>query len=314
MLRDTLPAKRPWLPIIAFLSIAALVAHATPVGASQPVPAPPPVPLATSLVKTGLFQISGGGANTLVRLSAAGLILVDGKSPGNYGALMSKIKTISKFIDLPVQVVIVTNHNDDRCGTNANFIAAGIPIIGQENVKSNLAGDHRVDGALPLPTITYAHEYELRFGGVEVRLLHYGNAHSNDDTVVYFPNLKVVAVGDLVTPNTPIPDFAGGGSLVDWGSVLAQILKLDFDVVVPSTGPVVTRDELVAFKTKIDILVSRARRLVESGVRKDQLLARLDANDFGWQFNLTRSHLDRFFTQLSESLGDGAQKTEFAPK
>ena len=65
------------------------------------------------------------------------------------------------------------------------------------------------------------------------------------------------------------------------GPVLAQILKLDFDVMVPSTAPVITRDDLVAFKTKIDILVSRARKLVESGVRKDQLLAQLDTDDFG---------------------------------
>ena len=84
------------------------------------------------------------------------------------------------------------------------------------------------------------------------------------------------------------------------GPVLAQILKLDFDVVVPSTAPVITRDDLVAFKTKIDILVSRSRKLVESGVRKDQLLAQLDTDDFGWRFSFTASGLDRFYVELSE--------------
>ena len=84
------------------------------------------------------------------------------------------------------------------------------------------------------------------------------------------------------------------------GPALAQILKLDFDDVVPSTVPVITRDDLVAFKTKIDILVSRARRLVESGVRKDQLLARLATDDFGWRFSFTASGLDRFYAELSE--------------
>ena len=95
-------------------------------------------------------------------------------------------------------------------------------------------------------------------------------------------------------------NFSKGGSPVGRGPVLEQILKLDFDVVVPSTAPVITRDDLVAFKTKIDILVSRARRLVESGVRKDQLLAQLDTDDFGWRFSFTASGLDRFYAELSE--------------
>jgi len=316
MLRNMLSAQRPWPRIIVLLSIMAAFAHGMPIAKAQSAPASAPVTLTTTLVKTGLFLITGGGANTLVRLSAAGLILVDGKLPSNYGALISKVKTISKFIDLPVQVVIVTNHNEDRDGTNAKFIAAGIPIIGQENVKTNLSAVRHADGRLPPPTITYAHDYTLRLGGVEARLVHYGNAYSDDDTVVYFPNLKVIAVGNLVTPNTPSPDFLAGGSLADWGPVLAQILKLDFDVVVPSTGPVMARDDLVAFKTKIDILVARARRLVASGVGKDQLLARLDPEDFGWRFSFNEREVDRLYAQLSEStlVSDHPSEKHVLPK
>ncbi len=38
-----------------------------------------------------------------------------------------------------------------------------------------------------------------------------------------------------------------------------RILKLDFDVVVPGTGPTVTRADLEAFKSKIGTLVPRNR-------------------------------------------------------
>ena len=299
MSKNMLLAMGSWPRIIVLLSIVAALAHATPIAKAQRAPAAAPVTLTTTLVKTGLFLISGGGANTLVRLSPAGLILVDGKLSDNYTPLIKKVKNISKFIDLPIQVVIVTNHNKDRCGTNTNFITARIPIIGQGNVTTNLSADHGADGKLSPPTITYARDYTLRLGGVEARLAHYGNAYSDDDTVVYFPNLKVVAVGDLFTPDTPVPDFSGGGSLLGWGPVLAQILKLDFDVAVPSKGPIVSRDDIIAFKTKIDILVARARRLIENGVHKDQLLAQLDAEDLGWRFRLTGENLDRFYAQLS---------------
>ena len=131
-----------------------------------------------------------------------------------------------------------------------------------------------------------------------MQLFHFGNAHTNGDTVVYFPNLKVVAVGDLFAA-TPNPDFSAGGSLVGWGPVLAQILKLDFDVVVPGTGPPVTRADLEAFKTKIDTLVSRATGLVKKGVPKDQLMAQLKTDDLGWQLSFTGNQLDRFYSELS---------------
>jgi hypothetical protein len=99
----------------------------------------------------------------------------------------------------------------------------------------------------------------------------------------------------------PAPDFAAGGSLVGWGPVLAQILKLDFDVVVPATGPVVTRADLEAFKTRIDTMVSRATGLVRQGVPKNQLMAQLKTDDPGWQLDLTGEQLDIFYAELSQA-------------
>src|SRR5215472_17831389 len=95
--------------------------------------------LTLQLVKTGLFLISGGGANSLLRLSANGEILVDGKHPENHAALMSQVRKISRITDMPVRVVILTNHHEDRSGTNAKFLAAGAQIIAQENVATSLA-------------------------------------------------------------------------------------------------------------------------------------------------------------------------------
>jgi glyoxylase-like metal-dependent hydrolase (beta-lactamase superfamily II) len=141
----------------------------------------------------------------------------------------------------------------------------------------------------------------LQLGGVEARLLHFGSARTSGDTVVYFPNLKVVAVGDLFSSTGPNPDFAAGGSLVGWGPVLAQVLKLDFDIVAPGTGPTVTRGELEAFKTKIDAVVYRASGLVTRGVPKDQLMAQLKTDDIGWQLNFTGDQLDRFYAELSRA-------------
>jgi hypothetical protein len=118
--------------------------------------------------------------------------------------------------------------------------------------------------------------------------------------VVYFPNLKVVAVGDLYA-STPDPDYAAGGSMVGWGPVLAQILKLDFDVVVPGRGAIVTRADLEGFKTKIDTLVIRATALVRKGTPKSHLMAALKTDDLGWRLSFTGDRLDHFYTELARS-------------
>jgi glyoxylase-like metal-dependent hydrolase (beta-lactamase superfamily II) len=253
--------------------------------------------LTVQLVKTGLYVISGQGSNSVLRLSANGLILVDGKLPGNYDALRARAKKIS---DQPIRALILTGCDESSTGTNAKFAENGSHIVVQENAKQNLASCNLAGDKLTPSLIIYGSEYQIHMGGIEAQLMHFGNAYSSSDTVVYFPNLKVVAVGDLFSAK-PAPDFAAGGSLVGWGSVLAQILKLDFDVAIPSTGPAITRADLEAFKTKIDTMVARATGLVKQGVPKDQLMAQLKTSDLGWQLSFSGDQLDGFYAELSRT-------------
>lgn len=257
--------------------------------------------LAASLVKTGLYMFSGG-SNSLLRLSANGLIVVDGQSSGNYEALRKQIDRIS---DQPIRLLINTDHFPEHTASNANFIAGGTQVLAQENVAKNLGNLGSAGDGIAPPTRSYDRDFTLSLGGIEVRVMHFGNARTDGDSVVYFPNLKVVAVGDLFAA-TPSPDFSSGGSLVGWGPVLAEILKLDFDVVVPGSGPTVRRADLAAFKTKIDTLVARAAGLVKMGVPKDQLMAHLETEDLGWKFAFTDAQVDSFYSELSEMNRSGA--------
>jgi glyoxylase-like metal-dependent hydrolase (beta-lactamase superfamily II) len=307
MFRKTLPIFWPCVIALLVMAVAVVVSAQTQQEKESPGKGSGDVILTSQLVKTGLYLISGGGGNSLLRLSANGLILVGGKLPDNYRALMSQVRRISRISDMSIRVLIVTDHHEDHTGNNAQFLAAGAQIIAQDNVKYNLTTYNPSSGKITPPTFTYNHDYTLRLGGVEVQLMHFGNAHTSGDTVVYFPNLKVVAVGDLFTPHTPDPDFSGGGSLVGWGPVLAQVLNLDFDVVVPSTGPPVTRADLETFKSKIETLVSRAAGLVKNGVTKDQLMAQLKTDDLGWRLSFTDDQLDGFYVELAKTKSDVAR-------
>lgn len=204
-------------------------------------------------------MITGGGSNTLMRLSASGTIVVDAKLPGQYRPLMSQMRRINKLSDLPTRVLIVTDHHEQHTGNLPQFVAAGVAVLVQEKGVPRLP-------ALPAPTasaaraagpvVTYDKDYRLRMGGVEVQVFHYGSGHTDNDAVVYFPDLKVVALGDLMSTETPTPDLAAGGSVAGWRAALEQVLKLDFDVVVPGNGPLATRADLLAFKSKLDELAA----------------------------------------------------------
>jgi cyclase len=301
MFSKTFPANRR--RVIGLLAMTVAVATAAQDAQETEPPSKPAgaVTLSADVVKTGLYVIKGGGGNTLMRFSAGGLILVDGKSPGNYRALMSQIRKLNKLGDLPVRVLVVTDHHESHSGNNGQFLAAGVPIVAQENARNRLPAYPSAGDKPPIPIVTYDRDYTIRLGGIDAQLMHFGNAHTDGDTVVCFTNLKVVAVGDLFTPDTPDADFSGGGSLLNWGPVLAQVLKLDFDVVVPSTGPTVTRADLEAFKVKSDTLAARAIALVRQGVAKDQLMAQLKTDDLGWRFSFTGDQLDRFYAELSQA-------------
>lgn len=253
-----------------------------------------PGAMQASQIKNGIYMISGGGSNTVVRLTGGGPIVVDGKSSGQYATLRKKIRRIS---EAPMRMLITTGHENDRTGNNAQFIASGVEVVAHENAKQNLIAEHRSDGESALPTSTYKNGFIEQVGSIQVRVMHFGNAHTNGDTVVYFPDLKVVAIGDLYAA-TPDPDYANGGSLVGWSQVLAQILKLDFEIAVPGSGPTIHRSELQALKQKIDKLVADAGEMVRGGVPKNQLMAHLETDDLGWRFGFTNDQVDRFYAEL----------------
>ena len=281
------------------VALARAVSAATP---DAPVPAasaPPGPRLDAELVRTGLYLIRGGGGNSLLRLSANGMILVDAKLPGTYRALMSQVRRISKLSDMPVRVLVLTNHHEEHAGDSAQFLAAGTAIVAQREALANLSLPESQAAVGRAAVVAFDGERTLRMGGVEVQLKHFGPARTSGDTVVYFPDLKIVALGDLFATEAPEPDFAAGGSLVGWRGVLAQVLELDFDRVVPGSGPVVSRDDLVTFAAKVDALASRAIALVKAGVAKDALMSRLRTGDLGWQLHFSGPALDSFLAELS---------------
>ena len=238
-------------------------------------------------LKPNLYMITGGGANTLVRVTPDGLILVDTKNPATadndtYGRMMEEIRSVS---NLPVKYVFNTHHHPDHVGNNQKFIDDGATVIALDALKADMASDARTKDIPGRPTQTFAKDYVLRFGGAVVEAHSYGRGHTGDDTMVYFPDLKVVMVSDQVTDNTPIVDFANGGSAVEWNRSLDGVLKLDFDMAIPGRGEPKTKAEIQAYRDKFATLVTRASDAIKAGATRDTLAMQVKTDDLGWMFN-----------------------------
>lgn len=236
------------------------------------------------LLKPSLYMVTGGGANTLIRVTPEGLIVVDTKNPGdeNFNRLMEEIRSVS---NLPVRYVINTQHHPDHVGTNQKFIDAGATVLALDALKTHMASDPRTKAIPGLPTQTFAKDYTLKFGGAEVRLYSFGRGHSGGDTIVFFPDSRVVMVSDQMTDNAPIVDFANGGSAVGWAPILDGVLKLDFEMAIPGRGEPKTRADVEAYRSKFASVVTRASDAIKAGATRETLASQVRTDDLGWTFN-----------------------------
>jgi glyoxylase-like metal-dependent hydrolase (beta-lactamase superfamily II) len=267
---------------------------------------PPPAPPAIKQVKPGLYMVTGLGGNSTVRVTNDGLIVVDTKNLGdaNYMALMEQIKTVSSA---PVKYVFITHHHQDHSGNIGPFIQAGATVIAHDNLNKNLDTYAPPQGKPAKASNTYKDDREVKVGAASAKAYHFGRGHTSGDTFVYFPDLKVVATGDMFVAQAPNADYPFGGSVVEWVKSLDKLLKLDFDTAIPGHGnDPMTKADVQAFRDKMNTLLTRAQQAVKSGTPKEQLLAAIKTDDIGWNVTTQQwsqpARLDPFYAELQASV------------
>jgi glyoxylase-like metal-dependent hydrolase (beta-lactamase superfamily II) len=257
-------------------------------------------------LKPGLYLVMGAGGNTSVRVTNEGLIVGDTKNLGEpfFNALMEQIKTVSQQ---PVKFAVITHHHQDHSGNIALFNAAGAQTVAHENLKKNVETYAPAQGKVAPPSVTYSRDYTIRMGGTEARVYHFEPAHTSGDSILHYPDLRVVQCGDVVVGGAPNVDFPFGGSAVNWVKTLDAIDKLDWDTLIPGHSapggsPTMTRADFAAYKQKWNTLVSRFIDEVKKGTPKDQLLAAIKTDDIGWNVNTQQwqqaARLDPLYAEL----------------
>jgi len=261
----------------------------------------PPGPLRTERVKGDLYMVSGEGGNVALYATSEGVVLVDDMFDRNHADILAQMKSVT---DRPVRYVINTHQHDDHAGGDFKMLPIA-EVIAHRNVRANLANLKRpyyedTPGTpIGLPRVTFSKELAVHLGGKEVQAHYFGRGHTSGDAVIYFPEVKTIHTGDLFLafraggrggapararpPGVPIyVDYVQGGSFLDWSTTMDEMLKLDFDTVIPGHGPVSTKADLAKFRADLETMRNRLAGLVKAGQSKAEI-AKILEDDYGWR-------------------------------
>ncbi len=155
--------------------------------------------------------------------------------------------------------MINTHYHGDHSGGNVKMQAQNVQVVASERARRKMVETNQ-PGA---PNVTLDNSVKLYLGGKRVEVYHFGRAHTDGDIVAYFPDHRVVSMGDMFTVGEGLPplvDYPGGGSTREWPRSIEGALALDFDTAIPGHGKPTTKDDLRKYRDSLTTLGRRVHR------------------------------------------------------
>lgn len=246
--------------------------------------APAAAKLTVNKVKDDLYELEGDGGNVAVYITNEGVILIDDKFDRDHENIVDAVKGVTSE---PIKYVINTHYHQDHSGGNAKFLPTA-EIISTAMARTNIV-EHKQQGNVQPPAvsparITFTTEADVNLGGKEVRAIYMGRGHTNGDAVIYFPALRVIHTGDLMAGASPLIDYNGGGSVVEWTKTLDNAMKLDFDTVIPGHGPITNKAGLKTYRDNVEKMRNSVSALIKEG-KSQADVAKFMETDYKWAAN-----------------------------
>ena len=217
------------------------------------------------------------GGNVSVFITDTGVTLVDAKLAGWGQAMLDKIKTVT---NKPVTRIINTHTHGDHTG-NDSFFGPNVEIVAHENTKTNMAKMDAFKGekAIYLPKKTYQDKMTLDSGKNQIDLYYFGPGHTNGDTWVVFPALRILQAGDMVAwKDAPLCDRNNGGSCVAFPKTLAAVVAgvKNVDTVISGHMGMITMKDVQEYQHYMTDLVAGAQAAMKAGKTVDDAAAGLN--------------------------------------
>jgi glyoxylase-like metal-dependent hydrolase (beta-lactamase superfamily II) len=242
----------------------------------------PTTPLSVERIRDGIYMAKGGvGANTGFFIGSQGVLAIDSKMTAD--ASKQVVAEIAKLTPLPVVTMVLT-HSDLDHVNGLNGFPQGMKIIAHEQTKADMAKAFAEPSLQPLqaflPNQTFTDKLVLDFGGETIQLLHFGPAHTSGDVVVYFPKEKVAFIGDLAfIGRDPLIHLQKGGTSFGLVKNLAEILKLDADVLISGHSDPLNKSQIDELMKSIEDKQAKVKALAAEGKSLAEVKAAFNIKD-----------------------------------
>ena len=261
------------------LPSAAQVRTADPAKRGVPLSAfPRMVPLAENIYGYEEIRQPGFTTVSLVVVGANGVLIADGQ--GSPKATQTMLDEIRKVTPRPVKWYIVgSDHGDHTAGNSV--LPADITYVIHPNalnqMRRDAANPNRQPGAPPVivpPSAMSGDTATIDVGGIEVRALFLGRAHTGGDLMVHLPAQKILFMSEAYL-NRVFPAMRSAYP-TEWIGVIDKALAMDITRYVPGHGfieePAVSREELVAFREALRAVIAEVTRLHRAGLSADEAI------------------------------------------
>src|SRR5258708_38397561 len=301
-----LTAIRSTFAILAVFAIMSVCANAQAPDFSK-------VQIKTNKISNNFYTLDGSGGTIGVLAGPDGVFMVDSQ----FAPLSDKIAAAVKQItDKPIRFMVNTHVHGDHTGGDENFGKLGVTIIARDELRFRLAHPNPGANGQPgtptapvgLPTITYRGQLTMHMNGEDVQLFAVPFAHTDGDTLVYFPAEDVLMTGDYFrSVGYPNMDLANGGSM------RGMLDGLGFTIgkcgpntkVIPGHGPTTDRAGLAAHRDMMIAIKDKVADLVKQGKSNADVLAAHPTADFDAKVPDSKTTTDRFVNQLYAELKAG---------
>jgi glyoxylase-like metal-dependent hydrolase (beta-lactamase superfamily II) len=164
--------------------------------------------------------------------------------------------------------------------------------------RDSIESEYRRARVTP-PNVVFSEQYTITSGARKIELLFLGHGNTAGDIVMWLPDERIVASGDIVVLPSP---YAFNVAPLSWVQTLRNLKSLDYAMLVPGHGPV-QRDT-----SYIDLLMDAAKSiaaqrdmLLAAGKSAEEAKAALDFSGFEDRFThgdeYLRIHYDEWFVQ-----------------
>jgi cyclase len=289
---------------IRALAVSAMLAVAAAATAGQAQPDFSSVQIKTTKLASNFYTLEGQGGTIGVLVGPDGVFLVDSQFAPLTDKIVAAIKQIS---DGRIRFLVNTHVHGDHTGGDENFAKMGVTLFARDELRARLAvpGRGGPPPAASLPLVTFRGPVTFHMNGEEVQLIPVPAAHTDGDTMVFFPAANVIMTGDFYRSlGYPNIDRANGGSLkgmLDGLNAVVTLAKPDTRIV-PGHGEMVDRTAVAAHRDMIIAVRDRVSRLVAQGQTQEQAVAAKPTADYDAKVPQGPQTSERFIGQLYAEL------------